>query len=115
MRNSHIRCSLRFSSFSFSFPACWPVFFWGMEDGSRRRSDPLVSGGFLAALERLGAVLCADFGHRAVSLVPLPALFLVPPVPQLFVVTPAATQSFKLVLVFLGVAADPEPGAAKLN
>ena len=68
-----------------------------------------------AAAEGLTAVLAADLVDGLGAAMPPAALFGVVPVPQLLVTAPAAPGGFQAVLVLAGVAADPEPGTAKLH
>ena len=78
--------------------------------------DAVIVAAFISCGgEGLRAILGADLVHAAVSLVPSVAILCVMPIPKFFIIGPAAAGRFQGVLVFLGVATDPEPGAAKLN
>lgn len=85
-----------------------------MFGGSASRANSGVIGCFRGALEYLGAVFRPDIIHGLVTLIVLAAGFLVPPIPHLLILAPAAAERLQDFFVCLGIAGNPKPVSAQL-
>ena len=84
-------------------------------DGSRRRPYSFIAARLApGAVYYLTAVLAADLVHAAFAAVPAVRILSVPPIPELFIITPTAPGSFQRLFMLAGIAADPQPAPAQL-